>query len=281
MTENVCTSIIPIPKQIHFGAGCLLRTPEVFPVWGEMLEQGEIGHVQLLTTPVASQDYSSHLEIFESYPGYIRVHAPHHVQGVNPCNPELFAQGRGDDLRNYIEEAMAQTSEAADRTGSEIIVLHAGRYRPEERSEAIATFHAFLDVYPDDRYILETLPDLKHGYRFLGITPGELRELAGQKITGFCLDFPHLWCTAQAQGIPYHQLLNEMGSLPLKFSHLSGSPGPGSDRQHLFFDDPQNAFDLPLLRSFLSNHPDLEISLEFATDDPDIIRQQIRIASTL
>lgn len=273
--------MIPITEQVRFGAGCLLRTPDIFPVWGEMLEQGEIGHVQLLITPVASQDFSPNLETFESYPGHIRVHAPHHIQGVNPCNPELFAQGRGENVRSYIEEAMAQTSEAADRTGSEIIVLHAGRYRPGEREEAIATFHTFLDTYPDDRYILETLPGLRNGYRFLGTTPGDLKELAGQTITGFCLDFPHLWCTAQAHGTSYHQFLDEMACLPLKFSHLSGSPGPGSDRQHLFFDDPENAFDLPMLRSFLSSHPDLEISLEFATDDPDIIRQQIRIATTL
>ena len=72
-----------------------------------------------------------------------------------------------------------------------------------------------------------------------------------------------------------------MSTLPLKFSHLSGTPGPLEDRQHLLLDDPDNGFKLDRIRPFLKDHSDLEISLEFPHDDPAIIRAQIQIVSDL
>lgn len=265
----------------RFGAGCLLCHPEVFVSRAEMLETEEIGHVQLMITPVPKMAFSSLIEHFEPYAGKLRIHAPHHTQGVNPCDPSLYQKNAHQEINIHIEEAMNQTWEAADRTESEVIILHAGRYQQGKKEEAIDTFHAFLDEYPDKRYILESLPDLQTGYAYLGITPTELRILGGDRITGFCPDFPHLWCTSKTHNIPYATMLDEMSTLPLRFSHLSGSPGPYSDRQHLLFDDPENNFDLTFIRSFLTTHQDLEISLEFASDDPQVIRTQLQIASSI
>ena len=268
-------------KSTRFGAGCLLSRPEVFPSRAEMLDNREIGHVQLMITPVPTQIFQQNIETFEPYSGNIRIHAPHHAQGVNPCNPALYTGVTNRDVHEHIEEAMVQTLEAADRTRSEIIILHAGRYQAGMKDEAINTFHLFLDQYPDSRYVLESLPNLQTGYQYLGITPDELKILGEDRITGYCPDFPHLWCSAQVLEIPYSDMLNAMSTLPLRFSHLSGSSGPYSDKQHLFFDDPENQFDHYSLIHFLADHQDLEISLEFATDDPEVIRNQIRIASQL
>ena len=207
--------------------------------------------------------------------GEIRIHAPHHSQKINPCAPELYPTGDSHETRQYIEEAMYQTFEAADRTGSDIIVLHAGRYLQGNLEESVHTFHEFLDQYPDERYILENLPDLKVQPQFLGTSPEELRTISEGKFQGFCIDFPHLWCTSISQGRSYQDYLSEMSKLPIKFSHLSGTHGPLSDRQHLLFDDPENQYDLHLIKGFLTKHPDLEISLEFSHDDPEIIREQI------
>jgi hypothetical protein len=266
-------------KTTRFGAGCLLSRPEVFESRVHMLEKGEIGHVQLMMIPESTLEFQQNIEVFESYTGKIRVHAPHHIQQVNPCAPDLFSAGISEDIQTHIEKAMNQTFEAADRTGSKIIVLHAGRYQRGHFNEAAARFHNFLDQFPDPRYILESLPGLQRGYAYLGTTPDELKILGGSRITGYCPDFPHLWCTSLARGIPYPDLLTDMGTLPLRFSHLSGSPGPQIDRQHLLFDDPENRFMVDLIRPFLQIHQELEISLEFAVDDPAVITRQITIAS--
>ena len=97
-----------------------------------------------------------------------------HLTTVSRSIPALLNSifpGIGKTTRAYIEQAMNQTFEAADRTGSKIIVLHAGRYLPGDRENAVHTFHDFLDQYPDERYILENLPDLKTTPPFLGTSP--------------------------------------------------------------------------------------------------------------
>lgn len=265
-------------KPTQFGAGCLLTQPEVFSSRAELLDNGSIGHVQLLVIPQSDVRFQANIEVFEPYYGKIRIHAPHHFHQVNPCDPDLYSSGI-PDIGDHIESAMSQTLEAADRTGSEIIVLHAGRYRHDQREEAIARFHNFLDLYPDPRYILESLPDLQRGPTYLGTTPDELEILGAGIVKGVCPDFPHLWCTSKVRDVPYLEILEGMARLGMKFSHLSGSPGPESDRQHLLFDDPDNMFNLGLLRSFLTVHKDLELSLEFAVDDPVVIMRQVTIGS--
>lgn len=265
-------------KPNRFGAGCLLTQPGVFHSRAELLDNGAIGHVQLLAIPQTNVSFQENIEIFEPYFGKIRIHAPHHFHHVNPCDPDLYSSGISD-IKAHIESAMSQTLEAADRTGSKIIVLHAGRCQQGQRDEAIARFHNFLDMYPDPRYILESLPDLQRGPTYLGTTPNELKILGAGIIKGVCPDFPHLWCTSIVRNVPYLDLLEGMVPLDIKFSHLSGSPGPESDKQHLLFDDPDNRFNLTQIRSFLSAHDDLELSLEFAVDDPAVIIRQVTIGS--
>ena len=270
-----------LKKSVRLGAGCLFSQPDVFESRAHLIESQEIGHVQLMMIPTTEPSFRNQIEKFESYSGKIRIHAPHHMQQVNPCAPALYADATIQDIHAHIEDAMAQTCEAADRTESKIIVLHAGRYLPGDKETAITQFHDFLDLYHDPRFILESLPDLQQGYPYLGTTPRELLILGSDRVAGYCADFPHLWCTAQSQQISYQDILYQLAQLPVQFTHLSGSPGPNEDRQHLLFDDPENRFDLDLIRPYLMENPDLEISLEFAVDDPEVIRTQLRIASTL
>jgi hypothetical protein len=262
------------------GAGCLLSCPEIFVSRAALLDSGEIGHVQLMIIPLSGREFESSLQIFETYEGMIRIHAPHHVQGVNPADPGLYLH-EPQEMENYIENAMCQTYEAADRTHSKIIILHAGMFRAGHQDEAIMNFHSFLDTYPDDRYVLESLPTLVQGHRFLGTTPVELKTLGEGRVLGYCVDFPHLWCTSCALGRSYADLLMEMSAMPIRFSHISGSPGPDDDRQHLLFDDPANRFPIDSIKPFFLSHADLEVSLEFAVDDVDIIRRQLAMVSSL
>lgn len=264
----------------RYGAGCLLSRPEVFVSRAHMLDHGEIGHVQLLIIPDSPHQFERQIEVYEPYQGYIRIHAPHHLHQVNPCAPGLYGEGK-EPIAKYLDQAMSQTFEAADRTGSDIIVLHAGRFLQGQKEDAIETFHDFLDQYPDRRYVLENLPDIPGIHPFLGMSPDELRVAGENRVSGYCIDFPHLWCTSVRNQVPYGEMLTGMATLPIRFSHLSGSPGPHTDRQHLFFDDPDNRFCPDWIIPFLNAHPNLEISLEFGTDDPMIIREQLEIVTSL
>ncbi|HWQ68320.1 MAG TPA: xylose isomerase [Methanospirillum sp.] len=265
----------------HIGVGCLSCRPDILSTRTAMLDAGQAGHIQLLIIPGHPESTDQSLEICESYTGMIRIHAPHHLHQVNPCAPDLFPGKKPDSIAHYIEDAMALTCEAADRTASPVIVIHAGQYLPGTKNEAIFRFHEFLDTYQDPRFILESLPALVPGLPFLGTTPEELEQLGKHQIAGYCLDFPHLWCTAESTGSPIANLMEQMENLPICFSHLSGSPGADSEHQHLLFDDPENRYDLTIAHSFLSHHQNLEVSLEFATNDPDVIRDQIRILTHL
>lgn len=266
----------PVSTRSHLGAGCLLTRPDVFSSRAEMLGRGEIGHVQVLVIPPGSPArFEEAIQVFEPYRGMIRIHAPHHLHHINPCAPELYTPDTSGSVQEYYDTMMSMTAEAADRTGSSIIVLHAGRYRRGTREEAISRFHDFLDRYPDRRYILETLPDLTPGPRFLGITPKELHLLGGERIRGYCADFPHLWCTSVRHLCPYPAILASLQTLPVVFSHISGTEGPHTYRQHLLFDDPANRFGPGLIRAAMESLPGCEVSLELAVDDPAVIRNQL------
>jgi len=108
---------------------------------------------------------------------------------VNPCAPTAYDDRPPQEIEAHIEQAMTQTFEAADTLGAETIVIHAGRYLPGEHTAARDGFHRFLDRYFDPRLTLETSGGIS-GYPLLGNDARELENLAGRKITQFCLDFP-------------------------------------------------------------------------------------------
>ncbi len=264
----------------RFGAGCLSSSPSVFLNRMDMVREGVSVHTQLMIIPEERRVFENHLELYETCAGTIRIHAPHHTQHVNPCEPALYASGLTIPVTDHIEMAMEQTLEAADRTKSPFIVLHAGRYTKGTAPEAIARFHAFLDRYPDPRYILETLPILGCGHPLLGITPGELLTLANGKIRRFCHDLPHIFCTSQALGIPYEEFLSSFDAVPASFFHLSGTPGTGTAIQHLSLGDPGNMLPHAPAKAWFTRHPEIEVSVEIASDDPAVVRAELGYAKS-
>jgi hypothetical protein len=143
-----------------------------------------IGHIQVQIVPLARPTFRDRLAAVAATAIPTAIHAPHHSHGVNPCAPAAYDDRPLPEIEEYIEEAMAQTYEAADALGAEVIVLHAGRYLPGERAAAEDEFPNFLDRYPDPRLALENLPAVYAGYPLLGNTAHDLGPSPAQRSPG-------------------------------------------------------------------------------------------------
>ena len=263
----------------RIGAGSLSTNPEVFKNRIYLFDDNVIGHTQLMIIPESDESLEQIIDLNPDMP--VIIHAPHHCQYVNPCDKELFSPPGSADRDSFIEEAMNLTFHAADALDSDTIIFHAGRYRNGKKDEAIGLFHEFLDCYYEPRLTLELISHLRVEDPYLGVTPDELKILGSNKVKGFCIDFPHLFCTSCMIKKPYGDLLAEMKQFPIKYSHISGTPGPDTDDQHLLLDDPDNILPMAPIRTFLTDYPEMEIGLEIGTDDPSEVAMQVRLLSEL
>lgn len=243
--------------------------------------EGQIDHIQVQMVPEKEQSFRDHLDLIADAGVRIVIHAPHHGHGVNPCAPGAYDTRPQAEIEAWIEEAFARTAEAADRTGAGIIVLHAGRHLPGRRTEAETTFAAFLDDYFDPRFILENLPSVYAEYPLLGNNAGDLSALAGGRIRGFCLDFAHLFCTANHLGLPYGDLLAPFGDLDIRLFHLSNSRKGSITDEHLPLDHPDGGLDFGAIVPFIAARPGIDTSLEYKENDPRVYDRQLNVFDAL
>ncbi|MEG3056415.1 MAG: hypothetical protein RQM90_10230 [Methanoculleus sp.] len=176
---------------------------------------------------------------------------------------------------------MAQTYEAADVLGTEVIVLHAGRYLPGERAAAEDEFPNFLDRYSDPRLALENLPAVYAGYPLLGNTAHDLGTLAGEAITQFCLDFPHLACTTNYQNLSFAEELERFESLNVTLHHLSNIRRGSTVDEHLELDHPDGGLDVAAVFARLRRHHTTPTTLEYKDDLPAVYTRQVRVFAQL
>lgn len=256
-----------------------------FDALAAMYHEGRIDHIQVQVVPErvpeSEQAFRDHLNRIADADVRIVIHAPHHGHGVNPCAPGAYEELTPAEAAAWTETALARTAEAADRTAAGIIVLHAGRYYPGRKAEAEATFAAFLDDYFDRRFVLENLPSVYADYPLLGNDAGELLALGGGRIRGFCLDFAHLFCTANYRGVPYGDLLAPFDGLDLRLFHLSNSRKGSITDEHLPLDHPEGGLDFKEIVPFVARHPDIDVSLEYKENDPRVYDRQLPIFDAL
>lgn len=263
------------------GAGVRSNDEKTFPPLAAMYHAGEIDHIQVQINPEEQRTFRQHIETIASGEVKIVIHAPHHGHGLNPCAPTAYETWSEADAQAWMELALAETAEAADLTSAETIVLHPGRYLPGRREEAVATFETFLDEYFDPRFVLENLPSVHTDYPLLGNTADDLKALGGGRIRGYCLDFAHLFCTANYLKVPYADLLAPFADLPLSLFHLSNSRKGSITDEHLALDHPDGGLDFTEVIPFIAAHPDLETSLEYKENDPRVYVKQIRAFDAL
>ncbi|KDE54490.1 TIM barrel protein [Methanoculleus sp. MH98A] len=268
---------------VDYNLGCTVRIDDegTLALLAGLYEEGAIRHIQVQAVPLARQFFRERLDRIAASGIPVVVHAPHHGHGVNPCAPAAYDDRPAKEIEEYIEEAMRQTLEAADTLGAETIVLHAGRYEPGGRSAAEETFADFLDRNTDPRLALENLPAVYAGYPLLGNTAEELAALAGKKITRFCLDFPHLACTANYRHLSFVDELERFEDLNVALHHLSNIRRGSITDEHLALDRPDGGLDLAAVFARLRRHAGVPTTLEYKEDSADVYTRQVKVFAGL
>ena len=266
-----------------YNLGCTVRLDDkkTLALLTDLYERDLIDHIQVQAIPLPRQVFKRHLAAVAAtgIPGV--VHAPHHSHGVNPCAPAAYDDRPPREIEAHIDLAMSQTLEAADTLGAETIVLHAGRYLPGEHAAALEGFSRFLDHHFDPRLTLENLPAVYAGYPLLGNTARELATLAGGKITQFCLDFPHLACTANHRGLKFAEELERFESLNVTHHHLSNIRRGSTLDEHLELDHPDGGLDLAAVFARLRRHNTVPTTLEYKQDVPAVYPGQVQVFAGL
>ena len=268
---------------IDHNLGCTVRLDDegTLALLADLYEDGAIRHIQVQAVPLPRPVFRERLDRVAASGIPSVVHAPHHSHGVNPCAPAAYDDRPAKEIEEYIEEAMRQTLEAADILSAETIVLHAGRYEPGGRLAAIETFAHFLDRHSDPRLTLENLPAVYAGYPLLGNTAGELAALADTKITRFCLDFPHLACTANYRHLSFAAELERFEDLDVALHHLSNIRRNSITDEHLALDHPDGGLDLAAVFARLRRHPAVPTTLEYKDDSVDVYARQVKVFAGL
>ncbi len=266
-----------------YNLGCTVRLDDerTLALLEKLYEEGEIRHIQVQAVPLPRSIFRERLRgvVETGIPAV--VHAPHHGHGVNPCAPAAYDDRPLNEIEAYIDLAMSQTLEAADTLGAETIVLHAGRYKPGGRPAAVEVFSGFLDRHNDSRFALENLPAVYAGYPLLGNTAGELTALAGGRITRFCLDFPHLACTANHRLLSFAGELELFEGLNVTLHHLSNIRRGSITDEHLELDHPDGGLDLGAVFARLRRHPDVPTTLEYKQDSAEVYARQVKVFAAL
>lgn len=263
--------------------GCTVRLDDegTLALLADLYEDGAIRHIQVQAVPLPRPVFRERLDRVAASGIPSVVHAPHHSHGVNPCAPAAYDDRPLPEIEAHIEEEMNRTYEAADVLGAETIVLHAGRYEPGGRLAAVETFSGFLDRHADPRLALENLPAVYAGYPLLGNTAEDLAALAGTKITRFCLDFPHLACTANYRRLSFAAELERFEDLDVALHHLSNIRRNSITDEHLELDHPEGGLDLAAVFARLRRHPAVPTTLEYKEDSEDVYARQVRVFAGL
>ena len=169
----------------------------------------------------------------------------------------------------------------ADELNTTAVVIHAGRYEAGKKNEAYAGFSAFLDTYYDPRFILENLPAVYRDMQFIGLTARDLAILSGGKIKKFCLDFAHLYCTANYCTFPFTTELSCFSDLRVSLHHLSNSRRFSCRDEHLPLDHPEGGLDFDAVMGWIARHPRVQTSLEYKYRDAGIYYEQVRVFDRL
>ncbi|KAF5088498.1 hypothetical protein DSECCO2_36240 [anaerobic digester metagenome] len=268
---------------IDYNLGCTVRLDdeETLALLAALYEDGAIRHIQVQIVPLPRQLFLERLDRIAATGIPAVIHAPHHSHGVNPCAPAAYDDHPLTEIEEYIEEMMTRTLEAADTLDAETIVLHAGRYEPGGRLAAVEAFAHFLDRHADPRLTLENLPAVYAGYPLLGNTAGELTALAGIRITRFCLDFPHLACTANHRRLSFADELHKFEDLDVALHHLSNIRRNSITDEHLALDHPEGGLDLAAVFARLRRHPTVPTTLEYKEDSADVYARQVKVFAGL
>lgn len=254
---------------------------ETFHLLSLLADQGLIDHIQVYVVPAPEEVLNRGIEEIAMTDARIIVHAPHHHEGVNPADPSLGGSIPAATGKAQIEAGMADAFEVADRLDAPFIIAHAGFFGQLDWQTALINVRSFIDLYHDRRLLIENLPSVHKDLKFIGATAEELRSLNLSRTGGVCLDFAHLYCTANYLSLPYRDLLHSFSTLPVRFHHLSNSRIGSITDQHLPLDHPEGGIEFDLVMEWVRNHPQNQTSLEYKNSAHAIYEQQLLVFDDL
>ncbi len=170
----------------------------------KIAEEGICDFVEIYVIPDTFAEYS---ELWQGLNVPVVIHAPHYSHGMN-----LGEKTKYDLNMKLMEESI----KFADKLKSETIIIHPGMEGKKEECvrQIISAF--------DKRVILENKPYYgKNGLKCNGAEIEELKYIVENSKIGFCLDFGHAICAANALTIDIWQYLKETIMLRPKMYHLT------------------------------------------------------------
>ncbi|WP_440949563.1 TIM barrel protein [Methanosphaerula subterraneus] len=275
------TDILVMQRAYRIGGGMRSDDLETFHVLSLLADQGLIDHIQVYVVPAPEEILNREIEEIATTDARIVVHAPHHLDGVNPADPSLGGTTSAAVGEAQIEAGMADAFEVADRLDASYIVAHAGYFGHLDRQTAVSNVRSFIDRYHDRRLLIENLPSVYKDLQFVGTTAEELKSLNLSRTGGVCLDFAHLYCTANYLSTPYGEMLAAFSTLPVRFHHLSNSKTGSIKDQHLPLDHPDGGVPIDQVMAWVRTHPANQTSLEYKNSDHSIYQQQLQVFDDL
>ena len=171
-----------------------------------LYEQGIYDYLELYIVP----DTLETLPLWQQLKIPYVIHNPHSAQGFN-----LADKNKRESNRHIYE----QSKRFADALNAEYIIFHGGK--DGDIKETVLQLSAFHEP----RSLIENLPvyPLPHSpfKHCRGATCEELLFVKNETHCGFCLDFGHAICSANAQGKKPFDFLKELMDLEPKMFHLS------------------------------------------------------------
>lgn len=174
------------------------------------------------------------------------LHAPHFAHGFNLAKREKESSNRAiyEEVRLF-----------ADRLEAPYIIFHGGI------DGCIEETARQLDAFREPRALIENkpliaLPNKMGGERCRGFSPEEITLVRETAHCGFCLDFGHAICSANAQGIEPYAYIDAFMTLSPAMYHLTDVADMSSVYDaHLHLG--KGELDIPRLFSLLRTQSDM------------------------
>lgn len=185
-----------------------------------LYKEGYYDYIELYVIPGSFENF---INLWKTIEIPFIIHAPHFRHGLNLAKEDVFEQNL---------KFAAETRKFADKLNAEYIIFHPGiAGKVEETVRQI-------NIINDSRILIENKPYytvLGDGNICNGHSPEEIKYIAENTNTGFCLDIGHCFCSANAKKINAFKYLRDFLVLKPQMYHLTDNDFSSDIDNHLHF----------------------------------------------
>lgn len=222
----------------------------------ELYERGAYDYIELYSQP---DSYENSIGLWKGLDIPFQVHAPHFGDGMNLAKKE-------QEARNT--ELAREALRFADSLKAGIVVFHPGV--DGNTGETIRQLRGI----GDSRIVVENKPyySVDGKWTCNGHSPEELKQIMAETGAGFCLDFGHAICSANAKKIPPLDYIRQFNGLKPALYHLTDGNFHSPYDSHEHFGD--GTYPIAELLSFVP--ADSRVTNEAKKDSPDNLDDFVR-----